>query len=378
MANELMNSKAFQKGPAAAFGSLGMEESLSDGIGGGYPLLRIKGKVWAISLRGETHTFVDDKGYPAPFLDVIILRQAQNKSKAYFEGYEDGSKDAPVCTSSDGVVPDVGVLHKQSDTCAGCPRNVFKPNEKGIKVKECSDAKRLAVVPLPEQTKKLLGEPLIEPVFLRVPASSLGNLAAMGDEAKRKGFAYFTFVTRMDFDPDKSFPKIRFTAIQELSDAEAGKVLELREDPLSYRIIGGDGAGRQGVARLQAPAEQVKLAPPAPTGLVQAPPIPQEAAPNVTEASAKFEADRQARLQAVKAAAAAEEAAAAVTKAADQAVQPSLQKTLELTATAVEAGLTGLVSPAPAPAIEQAKSATPVMADDAMNAAINALLPSKK
>jgi hypothetical protein len=415
MAQELMNMAGFQGGPAAAFAGMGMDESLSDGIGGGYPLLRYKGKVWRIQVRGEEHTFVDERGYPSPFIDVIILRQAQNKSKAYFEHYEEGSKDAPVCTAADGIVPDLGVLHKQSETCAMCPRNVFKLNEKGIKVKECGDAKRLSVIPMPKQTEKLLGAPLIEPVFLRVPAASLQGLSQMGDATKRMGYAYFSFITRIDFDPDKAYPKMRFSAIQRLSDKEAAKVLELRDDPMSFRICGGDTTG-SAPRQIQAP-----LAPAADTGLVAG--AQSVASPQQWEAAAeaakkdhylgdqpsavqthldnekaalafKLEADRQARLAAIRKEADELEKAAAPAKTLELKVNP----TPPTPPASIDTGLGGTTAPASAAASQvatpsgtpQTTSAAPAatqtvaasidtgepdQADSALDDAIAALLP---
>jgi hypothetical protein len=396
--------KGFDGGPAAAFAGMGMDESLSDGIGGGYPLIRYKGKVWKIQVRGEEHTFVDERGYPSPFLDVIILRQAQNKSKAYFEHYEEGSKDAPVCAAADGIVPDLGVLHKQSETCAMCPRNVFKLNEKGIKVKECGDAKRLSVIPMPKQTEKLLGVPLIEPVFLRVPAASLQGLSQMGDATKRMGYAYFSFITRIDFDPDKAYPKMRFSAIQKLSDKEAAKVLELRDDPMSFRICGGDTTG-------QSAPKLVQLAPAADTGLVSHPqePMPPAAGhylgdqPSAVQThldnekaalAFKLEADRQARLAAIRKEADELEKAAAPVKTLELKANP----TPPTPPASIDTGLGGTTAPASAAASQvatpsgtpQTTSAAPAatqtvaasidtgepdQADSALDDAIAALLP---
>ena len=59
---------------------------------------------------------------------------------------------------------------------------------------------------------------------------------------------------------------MRFKAIQELSDAEAIRVLELREDIQSYRICSGDRSGAMKQVEHQEP---VKLAPAGDTGLVQ-------------------------------------------------------------------------------------------------------------
>jgi hypothetical protein len=388
MAQELMNVAGFKKGPAAKFVAAGPSgESLADGIGGGYPIIKYKGKVWSLVSRGETHIFTGDNGYASPFLDVIILRQAQNKSKTYYENYEEGNKDVPICSSMDGIVPDANVTHKQSDTCAMCPRNVFKTSEDGVKRKECSDAKRLAVLPMPLQTKKLLGESLVEPMLLRVPAASLQGLAQMGDIALRQGYEYYAYITRIEFDPEKSYPKMIFKAAQELTDDEADIVLKLRDDPQSFRIVNGDTGGQRQLAA-PAPVQQV-APPPGDTGLVAAVQKPAED-PAAAELAAKLAADRQARLDKVRAEAAALEAESA---AARRSVNGAAPPTLELkanppTPAPTAPAETGLgLSPAttPAPAQSPIPSAPvqaavvdtgePDIADDALDAAIANLLP---
>lgn len=292
MGTELMNMAGFKKGPAAAFRGHETDESLSDGIGTGYPLIRYGGKEWVLQLHDDQFPFKTSDDYGSPYIDVIILRQARNKSKAYFPNWEEGTKEAPVCSSLDGIVPDPGVEDKQAETCAVCPRNVFKKNEKGMMVKECSDAKRLAVLPIiPAHMAKATGGPVLEPTFLRVPAASLQNLARMGEMARKQGYEYYTFLCRIDFDPEKHYPKMRFKAIQELTEAEAIKVLELREDTQSYRICNGD-RGRDGMKEIKR-EEKVKLAPAGDTGLIQ-----QD--PDKAELAARLEADRMARMAAVR------------------------------------------------------------------------------
>ena len=405
MANELMNLAGFKSGPAKAFAGHFTEESLADGIGGGYPLIRYGGKVWAIQIKGDETKYVTPDGYGAPYIDVVILRQARHKSKAYFPNWEEGSKDAPVCSSLDGVVPDPGVEERQNATCSGCPRNVFKPNEKGIKVKECGDAKRLAVIPMPAQTAKLLGQALVEPVFLRVPAASLQGLAQMGDAAKKQGYAYFAFITRIDFDPEKAYPKMRFNGVQELSDTEAAKILELREDPQAYRIVTGDVSG--GVKQVaQGPAQPAVTFKPAPAGApatidvgltVTANEVDPDAAAKAALA-AKFAADRAARLAAVQAEAAAIEAetvAAAApapkTKAApvtlDVKPNPPAPAPTATVETGLTAGLSTTAATTAAPTTTVAQASSPVsspasvdtgepeQSDAALDAAIEALIP---
>ena len=277
MGQELMNTTAFKGGPSAAFKAEldPNSESLSDGIGGSYAIINYKGKVWSLRYRGEKHMFVKDDGYPLEYLDLIILQQAQVKSKSYFPNYEEGSDSPPLCASIDGIVPDVGVPQKQAGACALCPRNVWKNSPDGKKIRECQDYKRIAVLLMPAQTKKLLGEALLEPVFLRIPGASLQGLALMGDETARQGYHFSSYITRVDFDPAQSYPKMRFKAIQPLTDTEAPVVLPLRKDPIALRII-GLGEQRPALAA-PSPSTPVPAPQPAPppqrveTGLTAAP-----------------------------------------------------------------------------------------------------------
>ena len=246
MAQEVMNTEAF-KGhrPAKAFDTLDPHsESLADGIGSSYGVIGYKGKVWSLRYKGEKHTIVrPDDGTPSSYIDMIILQQAKQKSKSYYLEYDPGGTSEgsrPICASIDGVVPDVDVQTKQSDTCALCPRNVWKTDANGRKGRECNDYKRLAVLLMPNTTQRVLGQKLMEPVFLRVPAGSLNNLSLMGEQMAQQGWHFSTFITRVSFNPDKAHPEMVFTALQGLSDNEAPVVLPLRADPQAIRIIGED------------------------------------------------------------------------------------------------------------------------------------------
>ena len=287
MANDVMDMSAFQgKRPSQAFGFLNpQQEKLSDGIGSSYGVIGYKGKVWSLRFRGEHKTFVrPDDGTPASYLDVIIVGQAKQKSKSYYSGYnDDAAGERPLCSSIDGSVPDPDVRQKQSDTCALCPRNVWKTNEKGRKSRECSDYKRLAVLVMPTQTQKVWGEALMEPMFLRVPPASLNSLAKMGDEMGDNGWHFSTYVTRITFDPEKPHPQMVFRAIQGLSDQEAPVIQKLIADPLVGRITSGDVVlpGSNAVRLVPAPTTQAPTtqapttqAPPPPTNLLGAPVTP--------------------------------------------------------------------------------------------------------
>lgn len=258
---DLMNVNAFENQlPDAAFAALNPEnESLADGIGQSYGVVGYKGKVWTLRYRGETYTFTrPDDGSPSAFLDVIVLRSASYRSKSWYEdGFQDGQSTGkrPTCSSLDGVSPDTDAMKPQSSACALCPKNEFKQNANGRKGKDCSDYKRLAVLLLPSQSGRLFGgAPLMEPVFLRVPAASLNDLATLGEAMSKKGFHYATYITRIGFDVEKPHPQMVFRALQKLTAQEAPIVMQLREDPQAYRITGENEIGKLKPAAVSAPA----------------------------------------------------------------------------------------------------------------------------
>ena len=245
MGQELVIPQAFKnfKPPAAMAGLNPADDNLAAGIGQGYGVIGYKGKVWSLRHRGERHNIIrPDDGTPSNHIDVVILGQAPHKSKSYYTDFVDGAEGKrPRCASIDGLVPDTDVTQKQSETCALCSRNEWKTNATtGRKGKECQDYKRLAVVMMPYQTKAVLGAPLIEPLFLRVPPASLTSLAVMGENMANQGFHFSTYVTRISFDANEASPKMVFTPLQGITEQEAPVIMELRQDPTVGRITGGD------------------------------------------------------------------------------------------------------------------------------------------
>jgi hypothetical protein len=272
------------------------DDSLADGIGVSYPLIKYKGKVWSLQYKGKNHIITDPTtGYASPFIDVVVLNGAATKSKAYFENWEEGSHERPLCTSMDSIVPDEGVVAKQSETCGLCERNKFHLNIKGKNVRDCSDYKRLSVLVLPSITERLLGFPLLEPIFLRVPGGSLTNLSEMDTQARMRGLKYWAFVTRIDFDPNESYPKMQFTGVKKLEAAERPAIEQLRADPRNAAII-GLSRSQGGMKVLNAPTQN-----PAPAPQV-APVVPQPVAQLAgADIAAQLAADREARIAAVRA-----------------------------------------------------------------------------
>jgi hypothetical protein len=272
MSTDLINAAFAGETPDAAFAALNPQaDNLADGIGSSYGIIGYKGKVWTLRLRGQSYQFNrPDDGSPAPYLDVIILRQLPAKSKSYYppNSYQDGQLGTrPICSALNGETPDEDVMEPQAKACAICPKNVFKTAPDGRKTRECSDYKRLAVLIVPSQSRAALGAPLLEPVFLRVPAASLNALAKQGENMSAQGFHYSSYITRIGFDPEKPHPQMTFKAFQKLSAKEAPVVLPMREDPMALRITGE--ADLAAVARTARPALPATPAPaPAPAPAV--------------------------------------------------------------------------------------------------------------
>lgn len=238
---DLIDVNAFGAGPAAIFQGQ-PKESLAAGIGQSYGILRYKGKTWSLFYRGERKNLIrPDDGTPATYIDVIITGAADHKSKSYYPSYDPNSDgEQPLCASMDGLVPDVGVKQQQAQTCALCPRNEWKMMANGKKGRDCSDYKRLAVMLMPNVTQALLGTPLMEPVFLRVPPASLQNLAMLGEQMEARGYEFYTYITRITFDPNEAHPKMIFRGIKPLTEEEGKVVLALRKDPQCDRIVNGE------------------------------------------------------------------------------------------------------------------------------------------
>lgn len=198
-------------------------DDLSGGVSGGFGVVSIRGSKWRIKSGGEEEPVVDDEGDPKSSLEVVIVKSNKHVSKIYYEHqYSEGDADEPDCFSLDGVKPDESAKNKQSLGCASCQWNQWgsRITDSGKKAKKCSDNRRVAVVPAGDIDNEIYGGPML----LRIPAASLGDLAAYGKRMAQKGYPYNAVVTRLGFDMDASYPKLTFKAVRALDKDELAKV----------------------------------------------------------------------------------------------------------------------------------------------------------
>lgn len=350
-------------------------ESLGEGIRGGFAILGYRGKVWSIKYQGNEKPLMRDDGDgPRASVEVVIVKAATNIAKIFYEsGFVDGSTAPPDCWSTNGVTPDAGASKKQSNTCAGCPKNAWgsKVTEAGKQTKACSDSKRLAIVPLNDLANEIFGGPML----LRCPAASLKDLKMYGDQLQGYGFPYFAVATRISFDVQEAFPKFVFTALRPLTDEEADVVLDLRDDPRVDNILSTaiEVAQHEPEAAVPAsPFENGSTAKPpaavvAAQGQVQSQPQVQTAAPQQpvqTTAPAQPVAaggKRPRRTKAEMEAAAAQLAAQRNVGAAPAPAQPAPTQPV--------------AQPAPAQQLQEAAADETAAAGDDFEAQLDALLP---
>lgn len=242
MSNQLTIPAAFQNAQALAAldPNWDTKSDFSAGIRRGFAVLSIRGKVWRVVHQGESRPVTTPgTNHPAPSIDVVLVAATPGLSKVYYQGaYVEGSDDAPACFSHDGVRPDSSVQTPQASSCALCPHNVWgsKITENGKQTKACADSKRLAILPaghesLPEDAKiaMLVNEMFGGPMLFRVPAASMSDLAGFDGAMGQMGFKLHAMVTRMSFDIDMAYPKIKFEPVRPLTVGEFQKILEWRE-----------------------------------------------------------------------------------------------------------------------------------------------------
>ena len=214
-----------------------IEDELSAGVASGYGIISYRGKVWRTKYRGEERDLMRSDGDgPRASIEVVILKSAINKSKIFYkDGYKEGSSESPDCFSANGVTPDVGSKDKQANTCDGCPMNAWgsKVTAAGKPTKACSDSKRVAIVPVEDIDNEVLGGPML----LRIPAASLQDAGAFSQRMAQLGYPLHSIAVRIGFDTKEAFPKFTFGAIRALSDDEAARVMELRNDVRTTRLL---------------------------------------------------------------------------------------------------------------------------------------------
>jgi hypothetical protein len=207
---------------------------LEGGVHSAFAVVGVKGKVFSVKFGGENRQILNAQGYPAQYLDVVLVAANAHLTKSYYAStFTDDSNDAPNCWSDDGIVP--AATNPVHHVCATCPKNMWgsRPSDNGSKGKACSDTRKLLLVPSSDVANTALNGPML----LRVAPTSLGDLVNYSKKLRQSNVPFYAVVTRLSFDPSVAYPKLQYEAIGYLSEQDFAIVNEMRNSEEARTIL---------------------------------------------------------------------------------------------------------------------------------------------
>ncbi len=217
---------------------------LSSGGGEAFPRISIKGARFRI-IDGDTETVLDSTS-----LDVVIVGANPRLSKTWYakQWTPDSEPSAPECFSLDGIGPDPQSTKPQNDLCASCPQNAWgsKVTPQGQQIKACADQKRLAVVAADDADGPIY--------LLQVTPAALKGLNQYQKELSVRGIPPEIVKTKVSFDTDASYPKLKFTFGGFLDEGQQSVVDELFGSARVKDITGENPRTPVAVPQIAAPA----------------------------------------------------------------------------------------------------------------------------
>jgi hypothetical protein len=238
---------------------------LSSGGGESFPRISIKGARFRI-IDGDTETVLDSTS-----LEVVIVGANPRLSKTWYakQWTPDSEPSAPECFSLDGIGPDPQSTNPQNDLCASCPQNAWgsKVTPQGQQIKACADQKRLAVVAADDANGPIY--------LLQVTPAALKGLNQYQKELSVRGIPPEIVKTKVSFDTDASYPKLKFSFGGFLDEETQGVVDELFGSDKVKDITGEIPRTPVSVPKIAAPTKvSVKAVEPKPEPVVEEPPPP--------------------------------------------------------------------------------------------------------
>ena len=245
-----------------------VNSELTSHAGGGFPIISIKGKVFAVVRDGERTVLPNpkDPDSPATSIDVVIVKANKGTSKVFYAGgySEGGDSKKPDCFSNTGDKPDPSVKSPQSKSCATCQHNQWgsRTGENGGKGKACQDSVRIAIA-----APTMLNDPML----LRVPPASIRALGEFGTACAKRNIPYNAVVTKLGFDMESPTPKLTFRPIGMLDDKGFVQVQDIANGDTVASILGKVGSPQPEAIAAPVPAVEA-----APAPKVEAAPAPKK------------------------------------------------------------------------------------------------------
>ena len=240
-----------------------LTQALSGGLSSGesIPRISIKGSRFRI-VEGNTETVLESTS-----LDIVVVGANPRLSKTWYgkTWTPDAEPSAPDCFSLDGINPDPSSTEPQNDLCASCPQNAWgsRVTPQGKQIKACSDQKRLAVVAADDPAGSIY--------LLSVTPAALQGLGQYQKELAVRGIPAEIVRTKVSFDTDASFPKLKFSFGGFLDEATQAQVDTLFGTEQVRTITGEIRSTPQPVPQVAAPVapKPAAVKQPAPTPVAE-------------------------------------------------------------------------------------------------------------
>ena len=180
--------------------------AVAGGATSGAKRISIRGKNFHKVVNGKEVSTIEDN-----FMNVVVVKMAHNASRTFYaSSYKEGERVSPSCWSNDSQVPDPEVPTPQAKSCDQCPQSV-RGSGMGGTGSACRLSWRIAVV--------LPNDPSGDVLQMVLPATSCFGKEEGGKWPFRpyvqmlanNNVSAGRVVTRMQFDPKSSVPKLLFS-----------------------------------------------------------------------------------------------------------------------------------------------------------------------
>ena len=232
MSNDL--TLLIQNNPALV--GTGLDEdtlAVAGGAGrGGIKRISIKGGVFRKYAGGKEVGTIEDR-----FMNVIFVKMAHKASRQlYMQGYKEGEKVSPACWSSDSETPDADVRTPAAKSCNECQYSVKGSGDSGMGTK-CRLSWRTAVV--------LPNDPSGDVMQLVLPATSAFGKEDNGRWPFRPYIQHLAshnvsagrVITKMAFDTKAPTPKVLFSPVGGVPDADLEAIARQSQSPAAEAAI---------------------------------------------------------------------------------------------------------------------------------------------
>jgi hypothetical protein len=194
--------------------------------------ISIKGGVFRKYAGGKEIGAIEDR-----FMNVIIVKMAHKASRmVYDRGYKEGEKVSPTCWSSDSEKPDADVKTPLAATCVVCSNSAKGSGDNGVGTK-CKLSWRTAVV--------LPNDPSGDVMQLVLPATSAFGKEDNGRWPFRPYIQHLAshnvsagrVITKMAFDTKAPTPKVLFSPVGGVPDADLEAIARQSQSPAAEAAI---------------------------------------------------------------------------------------------------------------------------------------------